>query len=102
DIPFSDILKKGKLESARPKKIRPTIDFDNASLPEHTILRLQTPDRIGLLYDILQILTLNGVDIAQARVQTKDNAATDEFHILDTRGSKITELSRLNTIRDLL
>lgn len=105
DVPFSDILKKEDSRSSRRPKRRvtkPAIEFDNGSLHDHTILRIHTPDRIGLLYDILQILTLNGVDIAQAKIQTREHTATDEFQITDKRGLKITDLSRLDTIRDLL
>ncbi len=106
DVPFSDILKQEHARTRAPKKytryFTPKIEFDNETSNHSTILRLRTPDRQGLLYDILQILTLNGLDIAQARVQTKDNVATDEFHITDTRGSQITDLTRMDTIKDLL
>jgi [protein-PII] uridylyltransferase len=80
----------------------PTIAFDNTTSPEHTILRVETTDRLGLLSDILGSLADCGLNIDQALIDTEDDLVLDAFYIRDQHGAKIFDEARLALIRKLL
>ncbi len=73
-----------------------TIAVDNRAHPAYTLVQIQTPDRLGLLYDLLSSLGANGVYIVLSRVSTQNGAATDTFYVIDgaTR-NKITDPNRI-------
>jgi [protein-PII] uridylyltransferase len=73
---------------------------DNKAHPAYTLLQIQTPDRLGLLYDLLSCLGREGVAIALSRISTQSGAAIDTFYLTDseTRG-KITDSSRLAALQ---
>jgi len=73
-----------------------TIATDNGAHPDYTLISIQTPDRIGLLYDLVSALREERVSIALSRISTEKGAAIDTFYVVDaaTRG-KITDKSRI-------
>jgi [protein-PII] uridylyltransferase len=79
-----------------------SIAFDNSQPGRHTVLRIETDDRIGLLSDILEALANGGVNVDQALIDTPDYLACDTFCIYDTAGEKILDAGRLACIRELL
>ncbi len=79
-----------------------TIVFNNEDSADYTILEIQTPDRLGLLYYILQVLTECELDIELAKINTEMGAAMDVFYLIDTHGSKILEPSRLEFVQKKL
>jgi [protein-PII] uridylyltransferase len=60
------------------------------------LIQIETPDRVGLLYDLLTALEHEGVNIGLSRISTQKGAAIDTFYINDatTRG-KITDSNRI-------
>ena len=76
------------------------IAIDNKAHPGYTLIQIQTPDRLGLLYDLLSCLGQEGVTIALSRISTQSGAAIDTFYVTDsvTRG-KITESQRLAALQ---
>lgn len=80
----------------------PTIAFDHSTSAEHTILRVQTVDRLGLLSDILGTLADCGLNIDQALIDTEDDLVQDVFYLRDRHGAKILDEARLALIRKLL
>ncbi len=71
---------------------------NNNAHPDCTILEIQAPDRIGLLYHLLRAITHGGIQIEAARIATERKAALDVFYIRSRQGGKITgrdELLRL-------
>src|SRR5581483_8761777 len=50
------------------------IAVDNKAHPTYTLLQVQTPDRIGLLFDLLTCLGREGVAIAFSRISTQAGA----------------------------
>jgi [protein-PII] uridylyltransferase len=80
----------------------PHVEFDNQYSPEHTVVRVETPDRMGLLHDLLQTLTDCGMNIAQAVVGTDHNLACDEFYITDIKNRKVEDTQRLDTLSNAL
>ena len=56
--------------------------INNNAHPDCTILEVQAPDRIGLLYHLLRAITHGGITIEAARIATEQKAALDVFYIL--------------------
>jgi [protein-PII] uridylyltransferase len=72
------------------------IVIDNKAHPAYTIVQIETPDRIGLLYDLLTALGQEGVNIGLSRISTQKGAAIDTFYLNDAITSgKITEANRI-------
>jgi [protein-PII] uridylyltransferase len=76
------------------------IAIENKSHPTSTLIQVETPDRLGLLYDLVACLDRNGVYIALARISTEKGAAIDTFYVTDaiTRG-KINEPKRIEHLQ---
>ena len=66
---------------APPTLIAPQISFDNESLPDRTLVRVDAVDRLGLLYDLLQAIADEGLSVKQARIETEGNMARDVIHV---------------------
>ena len=104
---FSPLLEKTR-NAARTRATLelefPTlIAADNKAHPHYTLLQVQTPDRLGLLYDLLSCLGAEGVSIVLSRISTQNGAAIDTFYVTDgvSRG-KITEPQRIAALQKRL
>ena len=80
----------------------PTVAFDNERSEAYTVLQIEAADRLGLLYDILQVLARFSIDIAHAIIVTDRGEAGDVFYLTGTDGRKITDSDRLHEVRDAL
>ena len=79
------------------------IAIDNKAHPSYTLIQIETPDRIGLLHDLLTALGNEGVDIALSRISTQKGAAIDTFYVRDSNGrGKVTDANRIATIQHRL
>lgn len=74
------------------------IVFNNDDSPEYTILEIQTPDRLGLLYHVLDVLEHSGIDIYLAKINTEKGAAMDVFYLTNSDGNKITSAEQLDSL----
>jgi [protein-PII] uridylyltransferase len=72
------------------------VTVENKTHPAYTLVQIQTPDRLGLLYELLSAFGQENVSIALSRISTEKGAAIDTFYVADqiTRG-KITDSSRI-------
>ena len=77
------------------------VTIENKSHPTYTLIQIETPDRLGLLYDLVACLGRNNVYIALSRISTEKGAAIDTFYVTDaaTRG-KITEPRRIDELQE--
>lgn len=100
DFDFGPLINRAR----RPERPRPAhaIEFptsivvDNKAHPAYTLVQVQTPDRIGLLYELLSCLGRENVYIALSRISTQNGAAIDTFYVVDeTMRGKVTESHRL-------
>jgi [protein-PII] uridylyltransferase len=76
------------------------VRFDNSSSREHTTLRVEASDRLGLLSDILSALSDCKINIDQAVIDTAGDTARDLFYLRDANNGKITDPARLEFVRD--
>jgi [protein-PII] uridylyltransferase len=93
------------LESARRRIARHSrhgLDFptrvtvENKTHPAYTLVQIQTPDRLGLLYELLSVFGEENVSIALSRISTEKGAAIDTFYVADrATHSKITDSVRI-------
>jgi [protein-PII] uridylyltransferase len=101
---FAPLIKK-TMEQSRRRQIQeiefPTrIAIDNKTHPAYTLIQIQTPDRLGLLYDLLSCLDHEAVSITLSRISTQNGAALDTFYVADrfTHG-KITDSHRIAALQ---
>jgi [protein-PII] uridylyltransferase len=104
---FGPLIEKAKRHTHRHRA--PGIEFptrismDNETHPAYTLIEIQAPDRIGLLYDILTCLDRESVSIALSRINTQDGAAIDTLYVVDrSTGAKIADSNRIRTIHECL
>ncbi|HEY1769754.1 MAG TPA: [protein-PII] uridylyltransferase [Chthoniobacterales bacterium] len=91
---------------SRMTKRAPEIEFptrvsiENRSHPTSTLIEVETPDRLGLLYDLVACLGRKNICITLARISTEKGAAIDTFYVADasTRG-KITDAKRIQELQ---
>jgi [protein-PII] uridylyltransferase len=105
---FGPLLDRARRKIAK-RVSRGEMDFptrltvENKAHPIYTLIQIQTPDRLGLLYELLSAFGEERVSIALSRVSTEKGAAIDTFYVADraTR-AKITDPSRIAALQDRL
>jgi len=103
---FLPLIEKAKRQSPR---LAPGIEFptrisiDNKTHPTYTLIEIQAPDRIGLLYDALSCLDREDILIPLSRINTQSGAAIDTLYVVDgSTHAKITDSNRIRTIQQHL
>lgn len=103
---FGPLLEQARLNMERKRLHElefPTgIAIDNKAHPAYTLIQIETPDRIGLLYDLLTALGHESVTIALSRISTQKGAAIDTFYVCDGNGRKLTDSNRIAGIQHRL
>ena len=78
------------------------IVIDNDAHPIYTLVDIQTPDRLGLLYKLLRAFAETGVQIALSRISTEKGAAIDAFYVTDPDGRKVRTAAVLSRLQKAL
>ncbi|MFA7344479.1 MAG: [protein-PII] uridylyltransferase [Terrimicrobiaceae bacterium] len=78
------------------------ITIENSSHPIYTLLDIQTPDRLGLLYDLLRAMGSAGLIIELSRITTEMDVAMDSFYIHSKDGQKISDPAAIKRLHRLL
>jgi len=68
---------------------------NNNAHPTCTILEVQAPDRLGLLYHLLRAISHGGISIEAARIATEQKAALDVFYLCTKEGKKLEDRQQL-------
>src|SRR5438552_13237345 len=99
-------IEKAKRQAPR---LAPGIEFptriaiDNKMHPTYTLIEIQAPDRIGLLYDVLSCLDRENILIPLSRINTQAGAAIDTLYVVDgSNHAKITDSHRIRLIQQHL
>jgi [protein-PII] uridylyltransferase len=95
DFDFTPLLEKNNIlrtyrisqEADLPTKIL----VSNTSHPMFTLVDVQTPDRLGLLYDLLRAFGEAGANIDLSRITTEMDVALDSFYVTDAEGRKLAD-----------
>ena len=103
---FLPLIEKAKRQSRR---LAPAIEFptriaiDNKTHPSYTLIEIQAPDRLGLLYDVLSCLDRENILIPLSRINTQSGAAIDTLYVVDgANHAKITDSHRIRMIQQHL
>jgi [protein-PII] uridylyltransferase len=78
------------------------IGIDNDAHPVYTLVDIQTPDRLGLLYSLLRAFGEARVNIALSRIATEKGAAIDSFYVTNEEGRKIRDTGGIITLQRAL
>lgn len=80
----------------------PAVQIENQVSDRYTVIDVEAPDSVGLLYVITYALADMGLDIHTAMVNTVAGRARDAFYVVDARGEKIVNYETLQTVRQRL
>ncbi len=104
---FTPLLEKARRQHVY--RVNRALDFptritlDSQAHPTYTLIEIETPDRLGLLYDLLSCLVREGVYIAFSRINTEKGAAIDTFYVADgATVGKITDADRAELLQKRL
>ncbi len=78
------------------------IAISNSERSDYTLVDIQTPDRLGLLYDLLRAFGSAGVNIELSRITTEMDVAIDSFYITGKYGGQVRDPSALRSLQRLL
>ncbi|MGQ9500879.1 MAG: glutamine synthetase adenylyltransferase [Anaerolineae bacterium] len=75
------------------------IEIDNTSSSHYTVLKIETPDTPGFLYEFSNALAINRVYIARVIVSSIGNRVRDILYVTDEYGQKITAPEKQRELR---
>ncbi|MDB9971132.1 [protein-PII] uridylyltransferase [Alphaproteobacteria bacterium] len=82
--------------------IEPRVLIDNLSSRSHTVIEINSKDKIGLLHTLASEFFSIGLHISTARISTYGVRAVDVFYVKNLTGGKIIEENKINLIKDKL
>lgn len=102
-VPIEKARRQTRQQTGHGIEFPTSIAIDNKAHPTFTLVQIQTPDRIGLLYDLLSCLGGEGISIALSRISTQNGAAIDTFYLTDTTArGKLIDSSRIASLQQRL
>jgi [protein-PII] uridylyltransferase len=87
----------GRRQSSLPARAA-SVAFDNSASADATVIDVEAPDVIGVLYRITRALAELELDIRSAKVQTLGTHVVDSFYVRDSSGEKVTDSRVLGEI----
>ncbi len=103
DFEFAPHIAKARARSgyrmSQEADIPTRITVDNRSHPSFTIVDIETPDRLGLLYDLFAVLDRRDLNLELARITTEKEVAMDTFYL--SRAQDGAKISGDHDVRDL-
>ncbi|WP_417375491.1 glutamine synthetase adenylyltransferase [Gimesia maris] len=75
------------------------IELDNDTDARYTILRIQSEDTIGFLYELTNALSMSGIDIARMVIDSEGNKVSDVLYVTDDKGEKISAEAQQQGLR---
>ncbi len=106
DFDFRPLLQKAKrrpgFHLSQELDFPTRISIDNGAHPVYTVVDIQTPDRLGLLYYLLRAFADTRVNIVLSRITTEKGAAIDSFYVTDREGRKVRDAEQIMEIQRAL
>jgi glutamate-ammonia-ligase adenylyltransferase len=94
------LQKSGMLSASLVNTLYPIeIQIDNEASDQYTVMRINSLDTFGFLYEFTNALTLNHVYIARVSVDSTGNRVQDTLYVTDENGHKITNPTRQRELR---
>lgn len=75
------------------------IEVDNETDSRHTILRIQSEDTTGFLYELTNALSMSGIDIARMVIDSEGTRVSDVLYVTDDKGEKISAEAQQQGLR---
>ncbi len=76
------------------------VNVDNRAASAHTIIEVVTQDRFGLLQIIADELARAALTVELAKINTEGSRVFDVFYVQEADGSKVTNPSRIEAIKE--
>ena len=73
-----------------PRLPPPSVRFDDGASATATVIEVQAPDRVGLLYWVTRAFAEFDLDVRVAKVQTLGDVVIDSFYVTHLDGSLVT------------
>jgi [protein-PII] uridylyltransferase len=78
--------------------LRVSVRVDQEASDAFTVVEVEGPDRLGLLFDLAHAFAAHGVDVHTATVATYGARVVDVFYVSDASGGKVTDPRRLRSL----
>ena len=91
-----------RAENPLAESFQPQVDVYHELSLQRTILEVQAPDHLGLLYQISHAIFKHGFDITFARINTERGIAIDTLHLCNVDPTAETDGRKLMALRDNL
>ncbi len=95
-------MKKRGFHLAQELDFPTRIVIENEAHPVYTLVDIQTPDRLGLLSNLLHAFAETGVQIALSRIATEKGAAIDAFYVTAADGKKLRDADTIARLQKAL
>ncbi len=82
--------------------VPPRVVVDNRASNSHTVIEINGRDRPGLLHDVTDAISGQGMQIASAHITTYGVRAVDVFYVKDIFGLKVSNERKLAELREAL
>ncbi len=102
---FEPLLQKARRRRRLPVSRSQGLDFPTRTLITneatnlHTLIEVQTPDRLGLLHDLLRALGKLKINVVLSRIATEKGGAIDSFYVTNMEGERITDAATMAKIQ---
>jgi [protein-PII] uridylyltransferase len=80
----------------------PRVEIDQDVSPYYTVIDIYADDRIGLLYDLAQVMRRLNLYVEVSKISTKVDQVSDAFYVQDIFGHKINERGKARSIKQSL
>ncbi|CAI9267773.1 unnamed protein product [Lactuca saligna] len=78
------------------------VTFDNESLEDRTIVKIDCVKKQGQLLDVVQVLTEVNLTISKGYISSDAGWFMDVFHVKDENGKKVTDQNIINYIQQAI
>lgn len=75
------------------------IELDNDAHEKYTVMKIESPDTAGFLYEFSNALALSHINIVRVFVQSVGNRASDVLYVTDDKGHKIVTAEKQRELR---
>lgn len=86
----------------RENRMKPVVTFNNFKSPDRTVVTVEASERLGLLHDMLEVLSANRLNITEALIDTVGDVARNIFFVTDEPKQKVLDPQRLKRIEQAI